>query len=147
VNWIFYVLAALAGAMNTVQVGANAQLRKSLDQPIAAALTVYVTGLLALLIVLPLARTGRWEWSRIGNAPWWAWCGGIISVASTMAGILLARKLGSAGFTAVTLSFGLLCSVLLDHFGLVGFEVHRANPVRILECVLLVSGLFLITRF
>ena len=137
----------MAGAMNTVQAGANAQLRKSLDQPVVAGLAVYVTGMLGLLVILPFVRSGQWEWSRVMQAPWWAWFGGVLSIISTMAGVLLARKLGSAAFTAATLTFSLLCSVLLDHFGWVGFEVHRASPLRITGCALLLSGLALVSKF
>jgi transporter family-2 protein len=147
VNLLLYAFAAIAGAMNTIQAGANAQLRKSLDQPILAGLAVYVSGMLLLLILLPFVRTAPFDWSRVAQAPWWAWCGGILSIGSTMAGVLLARKLGSAAFTAATLTFSLICSVLLDHFGFVGFEVHRASPLRIIGCVLLISGLVLIARF
>ncbi len=146
-NLVLYLFAGVAGALNTVQAGANAQLRKSLNQPVIAGLAVYITGMIGLLILLPLVRSEQWNWGRVAQAPWWAWMGGILSIVSTMAGVLLARKLGSAAFTAATLTASLLCSVALDHFGWVGFEVHRASPFRILGCVLLLSGLLLVTRF
>jgi hypothetical protein len=41
----------------------------------------------------------------------------------------------------------LVCAVLLDHFGWVGFEVHRVNPWRIAGCTLLLGGLFLVSKF
>ena len=147
VNSFFYVFAAIAGALNTVQAGANAQLRKSLNQPILAGLAVYASGFIVLAIALPFFRSGSLQWERAAAVPWWAWLGGLLSIVSTMAGVLLARKLGSAAFTASTLTFSLLCSVLLDHFGWVGFDVHRASSLRVVGCALLLSGLYLITKF
>ena len=147
VNWWIYLFAAVAGALNTVQAGANAQLRKSLDQPLFAGMAVYVIGFLGLLCALPFAHLSDFHWQKASEAPWWAWLGGGLSIVSTMAGLLLARKLGSAAFTAMTITFSLVASVLLDHFGLIGFEVHRANSGRLVGCVLLIVGLLLVTRF
>lgn len=145
VNPFIYLFAALSGALNTVQAGANAQLRKSLGQPLVAGLSVYVTGLAGLLIALPF--TSGVQWPKFSQAPWWAWCGGLLSIVSTMAGLLLARKLGSAAFTATTITCALIASVLLDHFGWVGFEVRRANGGRLFGCFLLIAGLAFVTRF
>ena len=41
----------------------------------------------------------------------------------------------------------LLCSVLLDHFGWVGFEAHLAGWGRVIGCLLMVAGFALIARF
>jgi transporter family-2 protein len=41
----------------------------------------------------------------------------------------------------------LLCSVALDHFGLLGFELHEMSAGRIAGCVLLLAGTFLIWKF
>ncbi len=133
--------------MNTAQAGANAQLRKSLDQPVLAAVAVYVIGLAGLSLTLPFLKLGNYPWSRAAEAPWWAWLGGALSIVSTMAGVMLARKLGSAAFTAVTLTFSLIASVVLDHFGWIGFAVHRASALRVGGCVLLILGLILVARF
>jgi transporter family-2 protein len=41
----------------------------------------------------------------------------------------------------------LVCSVVLDHFGWVGFTEHAAGIGRILGCLLMMAGFFLIARF
>ncbi|MDQ6675874.1 MAG: DMT family transporter [Acidobacteriota bacterium] len=146
-NLFFYAFAAAAGMLNTVQAGANAQLRKSLDQPLLAGLVVYGTALAGLLLAALFVHWSRPTGEQLSRTPWWAWAGGILSIASTMAGLLLARKLGSAVFTSLTVTCSLLVSVLLDHFGWVGFEVHRANPLRLIGCGLLVGGLLLVSKF
>ncbi len=144
---IGYLFAIFAGAMNTVQAGANAQLRKSLEQPLLAGMAVYASGFLGLLVASIFMHFGRPTGEKLAGTPWWAWTGGILSIFSTMAGLLLARKVGSAVFTGLTVSCSLICSVLLDHFGWVGFEAHPANTWRVIGCGLLVSGLLLIAKF
>lgn len=146
-GWLAYLFVVAAGSFSAVQAGANAQLRKSLDQPLLAALCVYGTGLVALLIAVPFTRLTGFTLSKAAHAPWWAWLGGLLSIISTMAGLMLVKKMGSTFFTATTVTCSLLCSVLLDHLGWLGFEVHSANPWRLVGCALLVGGLFLVSKF
>ena len=145
--WLVYVFVVAAGSFSAVQAGANAQLRKSLDQPLLAALCVYGSALIALLIMLPFTRLAGFGQSRAAEVPWWAWLGGLLSIVSTMAGLMLAEKMGSMFFTAATVTCSMVCSVLLDHFGWVGFEVHRVNSWRLVGCALLLAGLFLVSKF
>jgi transporter family-2 protein len=145
--WLLYLFVVAAGSFSAVQAGANAQLRKSLDQPLLAALCVYGSALIALLIVLPFTRLAGFGQTRAAEVPWWAWLGGLLSIVSTMAGLMLAEKMGSMFFTATTVTCSMVCSVFLDHFGWVGFEVHRLNPLRLAGCALLLAGLFLVSKF
>jgi hypothetical protein len=92
------------GSFSAVQAGANAQLRKSLDQPLLAALCVYGSALIALLIALPFTRLSGIAQSKVAEVPWWAWVGGLLSIMSTMGGLMLAEKMGSMFFTATTVT-------------------------------------------
>ena len=64
-----------------------------------------------------------------------------------MAGLLLAHRLGSGVFTGLSVTAAILVSVVLDHFGLLGFKVHPASAMRIVGCVLMIGGLWLVSRF
>jgi len=146
-TWLSYLFVVAAGSFSAVQAGANAQLRKSLDDFLVAALCIYGTALLALLIVVPVTGLTGFAPSKAAQVPWWAWLGGLLSIMSTMAGLTLAKKMGSTFFTATTVTCSLVCAVLLDHMGWVGFEVHRVNLWRMVGCVLLLAGLFLVSKF
>lgn len=80
------------------------------------------------------------------EAPWWAWIGGFFGASYGVAAVILAQPLGAATLTALLVTGQLLCSVLLDHFGWFGFEIHPANWMRVAGCVLMVGGLTLISR-
>jgi transporter family-2 protein len=130
-----------------VQAGANSQLKQSFEAPMPALLVNYLLGLGA---VPAYALAARVSWPAIGkatDAPWWGWVGGLAGAAYGVAAILLASRLGSATLMALVVTGQLLCSVLLDHFGWVGFEVHPAGWGRIIGCLLMVASFALIARF
>jgi transporter family-2 protein len=142
-----YLFVVAAGSFSAVQAGANAQLRKSLDHPLMAALCIYGTALIALLIAIPVTGVNGFAPSKAAQVPWWAWLGGLLSIMSTMAGLMLARKMGSTYFTATTVTCSLVCAVLLDHMGWVGFEVHRVKSLAYDRMRTVVGGLFLVSKF
>ncbi len=147
VNWILYVAAIASGMANPAQAGANAQLKKSAGEALFSAIVVYGSGLLSMLL-LHLVLRAAWPGSgKLAGVPWWAWTGGLLSLASTMAGITLAQKMGSGVFTGITLTAAIATSILLDHFGWIGFEQHTASWPRVLGCALMISGLWLVARF
>ena len=146
-NWLIYLAAVAAGIANPGQAGANAELRKSLDQAILTAIWVYLSGLVGMLFIQIVVREAWPAAEKFGHVPWWAWLGGILSIASTMTGITLAQRLGSGVFTGISVTASLVTSVLIDHFGWIGFKVHPASWPRVLGCALMVLGLWLIGRF
>lgn len=146
-GWLIGLFAVVAGALNTVQAGANATLSKSLAQPLAAALVVSGVNAIVYLAAALAIGASPPEASRIAATPWWAWCGGVLGGIYVLAMVFYAERLGSALFTGLTVTAAIATSVVLDHFGLVGFKQHAAGLWRILGCVLMIGGLALITIF
>lgn len=145
-SFIAFLIALVAGAANPFQSATNAELNKQLGQPVWAGLAVYATGLLGLLAVQAFVRQPL-PADRLAAPHWWAWMGGLISILATMAGLLLAQKLGSGLFTGLSLTASVVTSVALDHFGLVGLKQHAASPGRLIGCTLLVAGVWLVAKF
>lgn len=146
-TWLTYLFAILAGAANPAQSGANAQLNKSLEQPLIAAVVVYGTGLLGVLLVscFTLGSLGA-TMQKAADVPWWGWLGGILSIGSTVAGLMLAKQLGSAVFTGITVTTGLVASLILDHFGWLGFKPHALGLGRAIGAALMILGLLIVSR-
>ena len=141
---VLFLVALAAGIANPFQSGLNSELNKQMTRPVWAAIAVYTSGLVALLLVQLFIREPA---PKLGTVPWWAWLGGLVSVLSTVIALALAQKMGSGIFTGATLTASLLTSVALDHFGLIGFRQHAASPARLAGCGLMVAGLWLVTRF
>ena len=145
--WIMVAIAFIGGVLNTVQSGSNATLSKSLGQPIAAALVVSLVTA-ALFLTLALATGTKLPKEAVLQAvPWWAWIGGLMGGCYILGSIFFAEKLGAAVFIGLTVTAGLTTSVVLDHFGLVGFKQHAAGIGRIVGCLLMIGGLALINLF
>ncbi len=146
-TFFIILIAIAAGAANPFQSGTNAELNKQLGSPLWAGITVYLSGLAGLLLLQLFLRQHLPAADRAAQTHWWAWTGGLISIAATMAGITLAQRLGSTLFTGLSISSSIAVSVALDHFGLIGFKQHTASPARLAGCALLIAGTWLVAKF
>jgi transporter family-2 protein len=146
-TWLFVLSSIIAGAFNPAQSGANAQLNKQFGHTLPAAITVYGSALVSLLVFQLIFRQSLPDHGRFVDIPWWAWLGGFISLAPTIAGLTLAQKMGSAVFTGITVTAAVITSILFDHFGLMGFKHHPASLPRIVGGTLMIAGLWLVATF
>ncbi len=137
--------AVLAGVLSTVQSGANATLNKALGQPILAALVVVAANLVVYLIASLFVGVGWPEPGRIAQTPWWAWVGGLCGGVYVLSAIFLAERLGAAVFTGLVVTAGIITSIALDHFGLVGFRQHTAGLWRLAGGAIMIFGLLLVS--
>jgi transporter family-2 protein len=147
-SWLLAPIAVLLGAVLTAQVATNAQLGKATDNPYIPATVNMAFGLI-VTVILTWALTSQWP-SRemIREAPWYLWpAGGVLGVTYLTGNILLAPKLGAGALVALVVAGQLIFSVLLDHFGWLGFAQHSAGVARLAGCALMIAGVFLISRF
>ena len=146
-TWLLLAIAFGVGALITVQIGTNTRLKEALGDAVPA---VIISSLLGVVILVGVTLLGRTPWpsaTRIAGAPWWAWLGGLLGAVYAVATVLLARRLGAATLTALVVTGQLVCSVVLDHFGAVGFSEHALSAGRVAGCLLMIAGFVLIARF
>jgi transporter family-2 protein len=146
-KWISFVFAVVAGALITCQTGSNSQLKKSLGQPLPALLVNYVIGITGVALYTIARRVSIPSLEQATQAPWWGWLGGAFGAVYGLAAILLASQMGAATLTALVVTGQLVCSVVVDHFGWLSFDVHPASAGRIAGCALMVLGLVLIAKY
>lgn len=142
----FVMLALAIGLLLPIQAGVNAQLRTTLGQPLGAALVSFLVGtaglaILAAVVRLPLPLMLAW-----GRSPWWHWVGGLLGAVYVAGAIVLAPRLGAASLLAAAIGGQMLSSLVLDHYGWVGFAVHPITPLRLLGALLVIGGVVLIQR-
>lgn len=146
--WYLYGLALLAGIANAVQGGTNATLAKTLGQPFAAGLVVALgTGSTLLLTGLALGRLHLPALAQAEQVPAWAWFGGCLGALVVLSQFFAAQAIGAAPFLAILVTAGVATSILLDHFGWIGFTVHAASLWRIVGGLLMVAGVTLVALF
>ncbi len=145
-NIIYYILAFLCGVTNSTQSGVNAELRKSINNPIIAAIISFSSGLLALILISPFFKENIPSLATIKSLEWWKLTGGILGAFFVTTVIMSVQKIGSANMIALIVAGQLVTAMLLDHFGLIGFKVHPINIFRIFGGVLIVLGVYLIMK-
>ena len=143
---VFVLLAVAAGCLVPLQAGINASLRLSLNSPLLAAITNFVVGLTILLGFAAITRTSPPSVAQIANVPWWCWIGGSMGATLVLSGVFLSHRLGAATFIAAVILGQLAASVLLDHFGLVGYQQNTIGAQRLFGLSLLVAGVYFIHR-
>jgi len=146
VGWLAWSFALVSGALITCQVGSNTQLKKSLGQPLPALLVNYLLGISAVFLYTVFRRVPVPPIGKALGTPW-GWLGGLFGSVYGLVAIVLGSELGAATLTALVVTAQLVCSVILDHFGWLGFDVHPAGWARIAGCALMVVGLALIANF
>lgn len=145
--WIYLLVALLAGALMPLQAGVNSQLARWVGHPATAALVSFAVGALALLAYCLALRPAMPQGASLSDSPWWVWAGGLFGAVFVTAAASLAPRLGAATFVSITIAGQMLVSVLLDHFGLVGFAARPAGWLRMLGAALVVLGVLLIRKF
>lgn len=143
----FIVLALAAGACAPIQAGVNSQLRLVTQDPVLASLISFTVGTLALLAYSLLARI---PWPAAGPflvLPWWMWTGGFLGAFLVLVSVILAPKLGAATMLGFMIAGQMVTSMVLDHYGWIGYEHHPATVWRLLGAALLVAGVILIKKF
>jgi transporter family-2 protein len=143
---LYYLLGLGVGAGLVVQVGMNGTLRSLLGSPIVAALISFLVGSLALAVYAGLARTPLPLRAQLGAVPAWAWLGGVLGAFYVASSVIVGPRLGAATLLALVVLGQLGTSLLVDHYGWLGFPQHPLNLVRVLGAVLLFGGVLLITR-
>ena len=146
-HWLLIPFVVVSGVLNSLQTGNNTQLAKSLHQPIAAAFIIYAVGMLTLAVSAPFLGFSFSAYGRLGQAPWWAWLGGIFGAIYIIAMLYVTDKVGAGTFTALTVTAAIVTTVLLDHFGWLGLDVHPASAGRIIGCALMIGGVILVSKF
>lgn len=138
---ILLIVAVLAGAVVPVQTGANALLGRLLGHPLWATL---VSLAVSLALIVPVMITLKVPAPALGaglKGPWWIWIGGAAGVLFITAALLLAPKLGAATFIIAVVAGQMVVSVVVDHFGLMGFAQKPVSLARLAGVALILGGL------
>ena len=144
--YTYIFLAVLAGVAVTAQVGVNSSLRQHLGSPLSAAFFSFLIGT-AGIFLYTIATRASWPTTQaMAKAPSWTWIGGLLGAYYVVTAIVVAPKLGAAGLVSIVVATQLCTSLILDHYGLIGFAQHSINGWRIAGALLLVAGVALIVR-
>jgi transporter family-2 protein len=145
--WPYLLFAVIAGAMIPFQAGINAQLARWVGSPVGSALVSFLVGTVALAVVVVIQRKPLPSLSKLADAPWWVWIGGLLGAFYVAGSIFAAPKLGAVTLIAAVVAGQSFASLLIDQFGWVGFTEQHISPGRVAGMVLVASGVALVRIF
>ena len=141
---IYLVMAIIAGATVPLQAGINSRLNFFSGSPVTASIISFLTGSVTLIIFAIATRTPLPSVGAFTGAPWWIWTGGILGAFYVASCVILANKLGAVSMLALIMAGQMITSVVLDHYGLAGYQVQPLNLYKIFGILLVIAGVFLI---
>jgi transporter family-2 protein len=135
------VLCAIAtGAMIPFQAGANAILGRTLGHPLWGTASSLGVSLACIVPIMLTARVASPELPNLAPAPWWIWLGGIIGAFYLTGALLIAPRLGAAGFIGAVIAGQMLASLVIDRWGLIGFPQRPISMQRLFGFAVICFG-------
>jgi transporter family-2 protein len=138
-------LGLAGGACLVVQASLNAGLRTQIQSVSWAGFISYVGGTLVMGLALVIGGMPL-SLERATSVPAVWWLGGLFGAAYLGASIVLVPRVGAATTIALVVAGQLVCSLALDHYGLLGVPRHALTSVRVFGALLLFAGVLLIRR-
>jgi len=137
-------LAAAAGGCIALQAAANAALRHQLGDPRYAAFFSICGTILTAVLFMLVVRPAPPPVAAVRGAAWWNWIGGPLGALIVLAGAALTPKLGAAAFIAAVVGGQLVCSLALDHYGLLNLPQQGLTTARMLGASMVFAGVLLV---
>lgn len=147
IAWSALILAILIGTLTPFQAGVNASLGKLVAHPLHATFVSFLGGLITVSIACLLTGKMFPTTAKLSTVPPHLLIGGLLGCIFVLTSIYVAPKLGATLFIACVLTGQLAASIVIDHFGWVGFAVHPISLARIVGILFLFTGVLLIKWF
>lgn len=138
------LLAFLVGAGLVIQVGFNMAVSRALGGAVYGTLTNFLVGTTAIAVFMFLTRQAWPAREAFASVPVWAWLGGLFGALYVGVATFAGPRLGALLLLALTVAGQMLASVIVDHFGLLGFPQHPISLGRVVGIVLLIVGIWLV---
>ena len=146
-NLFFTFLAFLIGILLPIQVGVNVELARYINSPILAAFVSFLVGAFCLIVIAFVVKSPFPTLGQIMSVPSWTFTGGLIGASVVFASIVAGPNIGALALVSLLLAGQLVGSVLIDHYGWLGFTVQKMDFQRSLGVILLVGGFLLIRKY
>lgn len=143
---LLLLLVVAVGMVLPAQAGINAELRRHLGHPIFAGVVNFGAGLVVMVLAVAVTGLTLPSAEQLGRAPWWAWLGGLCGSALVITSVIAAPRLGATLLIGGLVAGQLVASLLIDHFGLLGYPVKPATLGKLVGVALLAAGIALIHR-
>ncbi|NNJ26575.1 DMT family transporter [Alienimonas chondri] len=140
------VAGTISGFALACQPGVNGALGKILTHRLHASLTSFTVGLSCTLVACLLIARSLPKASDYAAAPWWTLTGGAIGSFLVTASLIFAPRVGAGAWLGILVVSQLTGAVVLDHWGLAGYDIRPATWVRLAGVGLMIGGVVLVLK-
>jgi transporter family-2 protein len=139
--------AFVVGCIVALQPGINSQLAQRIGNPVHAAVLSFSAGVTLLATISLIWTRSLPSPKAVLQLPPWLWLGGgTVGALFVTTALLAAPKLGATFWIALIVAGQLLSSLLLDHYGLLGFKQSSISWPKVGGALLLMLGVLLIAK-
>ncbi len=144
---VFIMIAFFVGGLFPIQGAINSHLGKFFNNPLQASFISFTCAIFLLSFLLLCIRPEFPDFDKLFKLKWYYFIGGgVCGVSFVTMFIMLTPEIGIANATTAFIAGELIMSVLLDHFGIFGLEIHEISITRFIGCLFLFAGLLLIQK-
>jgi transporter family-2 protein len=144
--WLYPVII-IAGLLQAWGPPMNGALQKSLTNPWLASVVSFlpvVAFLTCVFLCLPKPLPAA---ENVMAMPWWAPLGGLVGSFAVIVGLMFVQKVGAGTLAGLTITANILMSLIIDKYGMFGMQQHPLSIGRIAGGILMVGGIYLISKF
>jgi len=145
--WLWIVVSAIAGMGVASQALINTRLGAMAGSPLVAGVISFAVGLTSLLCVLIVQPAGTVRFHDLAKAPVWAFLGGTLGAFFIIATIYGVPRVGAAVWLSAAVLGQVTLSLVADHFGFFGVNVHPVTLPRLAGIVLVIVGVVMVRMF
>lgn len=146
-NYLFIILALLAGMAMPTQATINGRLAENVQSPVAAAFISFLVGTIALFAYMILTGVPLGNLASIKDAPPITWIGGLLGAFFVTVMALTVPRIGVALAFSLAIGGQMVVTIFIDHFGLLNVPEKPINVWRVLGAALITAGVVLIRKF
>ena len=140
-------LTLLTGALLPIQAILNTRLGKQTGGSLMGSLLSFIVGLICLLVLNLVTNTSAVVNLKPATVmPWYIWLGGFLGAIFVGYITWVNQQQGVALTFALVVSGQVFCSLVIDHFGLLGSAVRTITLEKIVGAVLIIAGIVLIKK-
>ena len=144
--WLHALWVFLAGMLQPVQSGMNAELSRHALAPLTAATWNMLLGFVVVALICVFSGAPVPGVNLLRVAPVWSLWGGLCGAVIVFTMLFNAPVLGAVLLLSCFLLGQLTSSSILDQFGLLGFPQRSIADQRLVGLVLVVAGVILVLR-
>lgn len=143
---LYYLLPLFAGIAMSIQSGINGQLRGALQHPILAALISFLTGTLALIIILVFSKQAIPTLQQYSDISFYKYTGGLLGAFIVTVTLISISKVGAGNMFVLIVAGQLITAVIMDHMGVLGLKENPLTVQKLIGISLVVAGAYIVNK-